>query len=116
MSAEWFHDGMRMILDLGRAGDIAEVAVNGRNLGIVWKAPWQIDVSDALKPGENRLEIKVTNEWTNRLIGDRALPPEKRVLSDPGPASGGREPPPQPLPESGLIGPVVLFSRPGQSL
>ncbi len=109
--AAWFQDDAALVLDLGRVGDVAEVFVNGQSLGILWKAPWQLDVSGALKPGENRLQIKVTNEWTNRLLGDRGLPPEKKILPDPGPAPGGREPPPQPLPESGLMGPVKLFSR-----
>ncbi len=110
---EWFHAGTGVFLDLGRVGDIAEVSVNGRRLGTLWKAPWQIDVTGALRPGENALEIKVTNEWTNRIIGDRALPKEKKVLTDPGSGPGGGfGPPAQALPDSGLLGPVTLVSRP----
>jgi hypothetical protein len=115
-SRSWFREGSGVFLDLGRVGDIAEVSVNGRRLGQVWKAPWQVDVSGALEPGENRLEIKVTNQWTNRIAGDRDLPPEKKVIGDPGPpfgaGGGGRPGTPPPLPESGLIGPVTLTTRP----
>lgn len=110
---EWFKADTGLFLDLGRVGDIAEVTVNGRKLGQLWKAPWQIDVTGALKPGVNTLEIKVTNQWTNRLAGDRELPADKKILGDPGPAFGGggnRLPPP--LPESGLLGPVTLLSKP----
>ena len=57
--------------------------VNGRKLGTVWKPPYRIDLT-ALKPGENQLEIGVTNQWTNRLAGDRTAPADKKVL-----ASGG---------------------------
>jgi hypothetical protein len=111
---DWFKDGTGLFLDLGRVGDMAEVSVNGRRLGQVWKAPWQIDVSGALEPGENRLEIKVTNQWTNRLAGDRDLPPDRKVIGDPGPPFGGggaRVGTPPPLSESGLIGPVTVITR-----
>ena len=62
-----------------------------------------------LKPGNNQLEIKVTNEWTNRLIGDRSAPPNKKILSAPPPPLGGLGPPPT-LPASGLLGPVTIVS------
>jgi hypothetical protein len=110
---EWFKAGTGLFLDLGRVGDMAEVFVNGRKLGLLWKTPWQIDVTGALKPGDNVLEIKVTNQWTNRLAGDRELPADKKILGDPGPVFGGvGNRPPPPLPESGLLGPVTLLSRP----
>ena len=72
------------------------------------------DVTDTLEPGENRLQIKVTNQWTNRLIGDQQVPPDKKVLPPPafgafgitgGP--GGRNPAPPP---SGLLGPAMVTS------
>ncbi len=66
-----------------------------------------MDVTSALKPGANQLEIKVTNEWTNRLIGDRSAPPEKKVLAPGVPGFG----PPPPLRDSGLLGPVTFFLR-----
>jgi hypothetical protein len=86
--------------------DLAEVSVNGQSFGILWKSPYEVDVSSALKPGPNQLVIKVTNEWTNRLIGDR-LAPAKRVLSEGPPPFG----PPPTLAQSGLLGPVTLLSR-----
>jgi hypothetical protein len=94
----WFHSGARIQLDLGAVRDLAEVTVNGRPLGILWKPPYRIDVTEALKPGANQIEIKVTNEWTNRQIGDRLLPEDQRILS-PGPAMRAARPPaPQPPP------------------
>jgi hypothetical protein len=104
----WFRPGGKLLLDLGRVGDLARVSVNGKDLGIVWKPPFAVDVTDALKPGTNRLEIRVTNEWTNRIAGDRAAPEGERVLGGaPGRAFGR----PQPLPESGLLGPVQVKSQ-----
>ena len=64
----------RVLLDLGRVEVIAEVIVNGRNLGVLWKPPFVIDVTDAIKPGPNALEVRVVNLWPNRLIGDEQLP------------------------------------------
>ena len=130
----WMHPGTRMqsgariLLDLGTVADLAEVSLNGKSLGDLWKPPYQVDLTGALKPGANQLTIKVTNEWTNRIIGDRLLPPEKRVLAPVGNPMGGparpaqprRVPPPGPIRgfsmvpqaplESGLIGPVTVIS------
>ncbi|HKJ69141.1 MAG TPA: glycosyl hydrolase family 43, partial [bacterium] len=61
-------------LDLGRVCNIAEVLLNGQNLGIFWKPPFRIDVSDRIRSGENRLEVRITNLWPNRLIGDEVKP------------------------------------------
>jgi len=66
----------KVFLDLGRVEVLAEVLVNGRNLGITWKPPYRLEVGDALRAGENALEIRVTNLWPNRLIGDEQLPEE----------------------------------------
>lgn len=66
-------------LQLGKVGHVAEIRLNGKPLGIVWCEPWSIDLSDAAREGENQLEIDVANLWMNRLIGDSALPPEKRM-------------------------------------
>ena len=69
--AEWLKTGARLWLDLGDVKNIAEVSVNGKPLGILWKAPFRMDITSALKAGANTLEIKVTNLWVNRLIGDQ---------------------------------------------
>jgi len=63
-----------LVLDLGRVHDLARVVVNGRDLGVLWQAPFTLDIGPALKPGENRLEIAVTNTWHNRLVGDEQHP------------------------------------------
>jgi hypothetical protein len=63
-------------LDLGDVKNIAEVTLNGVELGILWKPPFRVDISDAVRPGKNRLEIRITNLWPNRLIGDQQLPPD----------------------------------------
>jgi hypothetical protein len=69
--ADWFKKGAKLWLDLGDVRNLAEVSVNSKALGILWKPPFRVDVTSALKPGANTLEIKVTNLWVNRLIGDQ---------------------------------------------
>ena len=69
--ASWFKLGTRLWIDLGDVKNLAEVSVNGKPLGIVWKTPFRVDVTGALKPGPNQLTIRVTNVWVNRMIGDR---------------------------------------------
>jgi hypothetical protein len=64
----------RWMLDLGNVQVIAEVKLNGHDLGVSWKPPYCVDVSTALRMGRNDLEIKVTNLWPNRLIGDEQYP------------------------------------------
>lgn len=61
----------RCLIDLGTVNGIASVMLNGKDLGMVWYRPYSVDVSKALKTGENTIEIKVTNQWLNRLVGDR---------------------------------------------
>jgi hypothetical protein len=103
--AELLGDGRRLTLDLGRVEVVAEVRLNGKDLGTLWKPPYAIDITDAAKPGANSLEIKVTNNWWNRLVGDANLPEEKRTTftttKPPAPRVG--------LLPSGLIGPVRLL-------
>jgi len=61
-------------ISLGVVNDIARVKLNGVDIGVVWCAPWRIDITEALKEGENQLEIDVANRWINRLLGDRLEP------------------------------------------
>jgi hypothetical protein len=107
---DWLKPGARLVLDLGIVKDIAEVSINGRPVEILWKPPYRADITRALKAGVNRLEIKITNQWTNRLVGDRLAAPEKRILS-PAPGGKGAFGGPQTLSDAGLIGPVTIFSR-----
>lgn len=107
----WFKSGKKILLDLGEVGDIAEVTVNGQELDLLWKAPFQLDITNVLKPGTNRLEIKVTNEWTNRLLGDDISVPEKKVLDAYIRPFGGQ----YSLTDSGLMGPVKIIAVAGAS-
>jgi hypothetical protein len=68
-----------VILDLGRVKNFADVILNGQPVATLWKAPWRLDISGKLRPGSNTLQVKVTNLWVNRLIGDEQLPPEEGV-------------------------------------
>ncbi len=64
----------RVILELGSVKDMARVWVNGREMGVLWHAPFKMDVTSALKAGVNNLRVAVTNTWRNRLIGDDQQP------------------------------------------
>jgi len=66
--------GKHIFLDLGTVNVIAEVKLNGKNLGILWKPPFKLEITDVVKTGSNHLEIEITNLWANRLIGDEKYP------------------------------------------
>jgi len=66
--------GAVLWLDLGVVKNLAKVKVNGVDLGILWKKPFRVDIASAARPGSNRLEIQIVNQWPNRLIGDEQLP------------------------------------------
>ncbi len=72
--AEFLAKSNRVELDLGRVEVLAQVIVNGRDLGVAWSKPYRVDVTDAVKASDNALEIRVTNLWPNRLIGDEEYP------------------------------------------
>jgi hypothetical protein len=82
--------------------EVAEVTLNGRRLGILWKEPFQVDVTGILRPGRNVLEVKVTNLWNNRLAGD-ALDPARKSSARTNMAFKAKE-----LIPSGLFGPVTV--------
>ena len=101
-------------LDLGKVAVMAEVKLNGKNLGIVWCPPWQVDIPAGVLAGKgNQLEIKVANLWCNRVISDQSLPPQERISDLGGSnmgkvfAGSGRA---FQLP-GGLLGPVRLVSK-----
>jgi hypothetical protein len=99
--------GSKVVLALGKVHEMARVRLNEKDLGVVWCAPWQVDITDELREGENQLEIEVANLWPNRLIGDADLPHEKRftwtAVEHPYKDEGQLMP-------SGLIGPVKLLT------
>lgn len=92
------------LLDLGGVEALATVTVNGHTFPTLWKAPYQLDISTALKPGTNDLAVTVVNTWNNRLMGDATLPAEKRQTWV---FHGGKAPRVR-LQLAGLIGPVQL--------
>ena len=125
-----FLSGRAVMLDLGAVKNFATIRINGQPVATLWKPPFAIDVSKFVRVGSNRVEVKVTNLWPNRLIGDEQLPPDvewngiqlKRwpdwlTKGEPRPKTGriafttwhfyNKE---SPLLESGLLGPVVLRS------
>jgi hypothetical protein len=87
ISAAALNTGKHVLLDLGRVEVIAELNVNGQDLGVLWKRPYRADITDVAKQGINKLEIKVTNLWPNRLIGDEQMPDSDKFA--PGAGSGG---------------------------
>jgi hypothetical protein len=72
----WLKKGHRLFLDLGRVEVLAEVKINGKDKGIVWKAPYSVEVTGDVVAGKNTLVVEVTNLWPNRLIGDEQQPAE----------------------------------------
>jgi hypothetical protein len=96
----------KVVLDLGTVRDLAEVVVNGKSVGLVWTPPYTVDVTKELKPGVNQIEVQVTNEFTNRIMGDRLLPADKKILPSAAAMRGMFAP--QVPPTSGLLGPVRL--------
>ena len=79
-NGEWGMGNGEYILSLGEVPTgLAHVFVNGVDCGVVWCAPWEADVTSALREGENEIEIRYTNNWYNRLVGDCFLPAENRV-------------------------------------
>lgn len=102
-SPDWFKKGGRIWLDLGDVKNLAEVTVNGKDLGLAWHAPYRVDVTSALRPGDNQLSIKVVNAWVNRLIGDQQPGATQYTFTVVKPYKAS-----SPLVASGLLGPVTL--------
>lgn len=95
------------VLDLGQVDALAEVTLNGKTFAALWKPPYKVDVSSALKAGENALTVRVVNPWHNRLVGEVAdpkgsPPPTPWTSRDPGYKATDA------LLSAGLIGPVSI--------
>ena len=127
ISADRLSANHELWLDLGAVKNFAEVSLNGQDLGVLWKPPFRVNVTAAAKPGANKLVVKVTNLWPNRLIGDEQLPDDrewdgKQLKAWPQWFLDGKPSPTgrltfttwhhwtkdAPLLESGLLGPVTL--------
>jgi hypothetical protein len=108
-SADWIKPGATIWLDLGDVKNLAEVSVNGTSLGVVWHAPYRVDVTKVLKPGKNEVTIKVINAWVNRMIGDQQPNATKYTFADITPFTAD-----SPLLPSGLLGPVVVVRTSAQ--
>ncbi|MDP6545946.1 MAG: glycosyl hydrolase [Phycisphaerae bacterium] len=98
--------GGRLYLDLKRVRNVAQVRLNGKDLGVIWTAPWRVEITKAVKLTGNKLEIDVVNLWPNRLIGDAALPKDKRLTK----TNVTKFKANSRLFASGLLGPVTLLS------
>jgi hypothetical protein len=105
-SADWFKKDEELWLDLGSIKNLAEVIVNGKSLGIVWKKPFRVNITSALKQGENKLEIKVTDLWVNRLIGDAQPNVAHKITYTTMPFYQANSK----LQPAGLLGPVQVMS------
>jgi hypothetical protein len=105
----WFQPKSTLWLDLGDVKNVAEVSVNGKSLGVLWKTPFRVEITKNLKPGTNSLEIKVTNLWVNRMIGDRQ-PNAQKQYTFTSPVFYKAD---SPLLPSGLIGPVQIVQQRG---
>ena len=79
-----FTKGKRIVLYLGEMNDLAQVKINGLEKGTLWYPPFKVDITDALKNGDNVIEIAVTNNWANRLVGDEKEPADFDWGSDRG--------------------------------
>ena len=97
-------EGSELYIDLGEVNVMAQVKLNGKDLGGMWMAPFRVNTMGLLKAGENTLEVAVVNVWRNRLIRDKQLPEGQRYTS----TLVGDETADEPLQPSGLIGPVTI--------
>jgi hypothetical protein len=106
VSRDRLQSGRRVYLDLGDVRHLAEVFVNDKPLGVLWKPPYRVDITGAVTPGANKVEVRVTNVWKNRLVGDAKLPVASRLTWTFYPFYKASDS----LVESGLLGPVRLLS------
>ncbi len=96
----------RIMLDLGEVKDVAEVKLNDRTLGVVWTKPFRVEITDVVRPTDNRLVVHVINLWPNRIIGDQRAPPDRRYTR----TNITKFKADSPLRPAGLLGPVTLLA------
>ncbi|UOR03548.1 discoidin domain-containing protein [Hymenobacter aerilatus] len=97
-------DKTPVYLELNTVANLAEVTLNGQPIGTAWTAPYRLDITKALRRGDNQLSIRVTNTWANRLIGEQAKPADQRRVWTPAPLPAANKP----LLPAGLLGPVNI--------
>lgn len=105
MPSDWQKDSAGYFIDLGKVHEVAEVRLNGEDLGVLWTKPFRVNITSALKEKGNQLEIDVVNLWPNRLIGDEFLPENKQYTQ----TNIRKFTSSSQLLPSGLIGPVRLM-------
>jgi hypothetical protein len=111
VSEEYLNDNSQIVLDLGDVMMMADVIINGKNLGVLWKKPYRIKITDAIRKGNNQLEIRITNTWWNRLVGDEKFPqgfPGSNIQSPRTFATVKAWKADDALLDAGLIGPVNI--------
>ena len=96
-----------LYLDLGRVHELAQVRLNGVDLGVAWTKPYRVNITSHVKAKGNKLEIDVVNLWPNRLIGDEFLPEEERFTQ----TNIRKFTKSTPLLPSGLLGPVRILTK-----
>lgn len=99
----------RLFLDLGDVKNVAEIRLNGKKLGILWCAPWRVEITETVRPSGNKLEIDVINLWANRVVGDLSLPKEKRFTTTHDAFRFDMLKANTPLLDAGLLGPVRII-------
>ena len=97
-------------VDLGKVMVMAKVRINGQYAGGVWTTPYQVNVTDLLKEGENTLEVEVVNCWRNRMVGECSMPKKDRFTYN----SASDIDADSEMQSSGLLGPVVFVAYPYQ--
>ena len=75
--ADWIRQGRALYLDLGDVEVMAHIIFNHKDMGILWKPPFRVDITSLAKAGDNELEVRVADLWVNRLIGDEQLPADE---------------------------------------
>ena len=99
----WSNESKEVMLDLGKVSMIAEVFINDQKVRTLWCCPYVANITSFINEGKNKLQVKVTSTWFNRLVYDASLPEaERKTWTIAGPSADAQ------LKEYGLLGPVNL--------